>query len=81
MLLYFLMTLLNLHESLRSDFSASVLTSYSNFELSLWSTEHVESENLESMKTFCKSFRSDDGSVGTELFRGCGTNIAFLLVF
>ena len=51
------MTQLNLHESLRSDFSASVPKSYSNFELSLWSTEHVESENLESMKTVLEIFQ------------------------
>ena len=51
------MTVLNLHESLRSNFSTSVLTSYSNIELSLWSTERIESENLESMKTVMEIFQ------------------------
>lgn len=41
-LLHFLMTVLH-HGSHPGDFSASVLASYSDSELSLWSKERVES--------------------------------------
>ncbi len=41
-LLHFLMTVLHHHESHTGDFSALVLASYSDFELSPWSKEHVE---------------------------------------